>query len=126
MTLATGIEVGSDIAKLGPDQFRVVNYTLGDKVSWGAGAGTVIQGQSYSGPGIRRAIAHTHPVDTAFSYWKGSCWCNGKWEGSLYRGDLERARSSGVNSYAAGRMMKDGTEIADSYISAESYFFEVP
>ena len=136
VTVITGLEVGADVAQVG-DGFTVVNYQLGERVSWGKGSGAVIQGQSYMGPGVRVAIVHTHPVNTAFSYWKGSCWCYGKWEGSLYRGDLERARFAGVNSYVAGpsggvigfdfrRMVGDGGGKSSSYISAEQYFFEVP
>ena len=99
VAIATNLEVGADIAQLSDQPYTAVNFALGDATA-GAGAGSVVQGQNnYAGPGVRVAIAHTHPVNTAFGYWKGSSFCGGRWEGSLHRGDLERARSAGVNSY---------------------------
>ncbi|HEL3170782.1 TPA: hypothetical protein UMF63_001911 [Stenotrophomonas maltophilia] len=138
VTIATNLEVGADIAQLSDQSYTAVNFALGDATA-GAGAGSVVQGQNnYAGPGVRVAIAHTHPVNTAFSYWKGSCFCGGRWEGSLYRGDLERARSAGVNSYVAtpsGSVMgfdfrgMNGAVNArtnpGAYIAAEDYFFKV-
>ncbi len=138
VAIATNLEVGADIAQLSDQSYTAVNFALGD-VTAGAGAGSVVQGQNnYAGSRVRVAIAHTHPVNTAFSYWKGSCFCGGRWEGSLHRGDLERARSAGVNGYVAnpsGSVMGfdfrgmngavNSRTNPGAYIAAEDYFFKV-
>lgn len=137
VTVATGREVGADIVNMGGGDkpFSVVNFALGDPPR-GDGSGSVVQGQSYSGPGTRVAIAHTHPINNAFSGWRG-CHCNGGWRGGFIRGDLERALSADANAYVAvpnggllrfdlQSMKDDVASSPDAYISASSYFSVSP
>ncbi|MEZ0469588.1 RHS repeat domain-containing protein [Luteimonas salinilitoris] len=133
VTIATGREVGADIVNRGAGgkPFSVVNFVLGDPAR-GDGSGSVTQGQKYNGLGVRVAIAHTHPINNAFSGWRG-CHCNGGWRGGFIRGDLERALSADANAYLAtpnGALMRfdlqsmkeDVARSPDAYISASSYF----
>lgn len=70
---------------------------------------------------------------------RGYCYGGKRWEGSLYRGDLELAKSAGVNSYVAtpsgsvmgfdfngmSKAMRAAGSDESAYLPAENYFLEV-
>lgn len=133
VTRATGREVGADIARLGGSKHTVVNYVLGTKAG-------VEQPASYSGPGVRVAIAHTHPGNASFSG-RPAAYSDG-WRGGFYEGDTERAlaatevNSIPVNAYVVGleggihkfdmrTMWQDVNANRAGYFDADSYISEV-
>lgn len=133
VTRATGREVGADIARLGGSRHTVVNYVLGTESG-------VEQPASYSGPGTRVAIAHTHPGYASFSG-RPAVYSNG-WRGGFFEGDTERAlaatqqNSIPVNSYVIGigggihkfdmrSMWGDVNANRDGYFDADNYISEL-
>ncbi|MCD9004636.1 RHS repeat-associated core domain-containing protein [Luteimonas sp. XNQY3] len=133
VTKASGLEVHADIASLGANRRTVVNYTLGTKDSVEVLA-------SYSGPGVRVAIAHTHPENTSFS--GRPAVYNGRWGGGFLSRDMERAyavseaRGAGVNAYVIGidggiqkfdmnRMWEDVSANRNGYFNADDYISEI-
>lgn len=133
VTAMTGREVGADIATLGGSRHTVVNYELGTN-------GGVDQLASYSGPGIRVAIAHTHPGNMSFSG-RSAVYSNG-WRGGFHKGDTERAlaatmqNSIPVNAYVVGigggihkfdmrSMWGDVNANRNGYFDADNYISEV-
>ena len=97
VTIATGREVGADIARMGKG-YSVFSYVLGSE-SRGDGSGSVTLGQAYFGPGARTAIIHTHPADTNFNGSPGGL-SNGKWTGYAnpgFQSDIGRSVFSNSN-----------------------------
>ncbi|MFD0320910.1 DUF4329 domain-containing protein [Lysobacter gummosus] len=133
LTIATGREVGADIVNTGARDgrpFSVTNFSLGDSVS-------VEPMISYAGPGIRVAIAHTHPENRAFSGLSG-VFSNGKWySGFSVETDMYMSKAAGVNSYVATpngtllgfnlrAMNHDAKSDPSSYLRADDYVSEMP
>lgn len=130
VTAVTGREVGADIANVGSGSkpFTVVNFRLGDSKG-------VKAGQAYVGPGIRTAIAHTHPFNSNFSGAGNAIWDRG-WRGSFAtNGDMERALSAGVNAYVTlpdGGILKfdfmkmSSDRTSDNILNALDYITRLP
>jgi RHS repeat-associated protein len=139
VTMATGREVGADIAKIGGDKpYLATNFALGDPAA-GDGSGSVQQGQTYQGPGMLVATIHTHPVTSTFSGANG-CYCYGGYRGAFVAdSDVHGALQSGVDSYIANpdgsilrfnfSQMRQDVSAASSdpnaYLKASSYMSRV-
>lgn len=121
VTIATGREVGADIARTGKG-YSVFNYVLGSE-SRGDGSGSVTLGQAYSGSGVRTAIINTHPADTNFNGIPGG-FSNGRWTGYAnpgFQSDIGRSVFSSTNGYVVmlgGGILKFDFESMSSQASA--------
>jgi len=104
LTMATGSEVGADIAQRlsGSKPYTVVNFVLGDAPA-GDGSGAVGVLGSYSGPGVRVATIHTHPVNSPISGIAGR-YSNGQWSSEFsgaYDLDTTSALRTGLPVFVA-------------------------
>lgn len=138
VTIATGREVGADIAQLLSGKFSAVNFILGQGFS--DGSGYVNIGGAYYGPGRRVALAHTHPVNSPLSGIQGK-YSNGRWSSEFFSTEFSQdvsvatfnrlplylATPDGrVVGFDAASMLRDVKADPRGTFYARSYEFESP